>query len=273
MQDGASAAAERNCTMYEHLLLETKGPIAILKINNPKSLNALNIATMTELNDCLAGIETNKDIRVVILTGEGTKAFVAGADIAEMAKLTAAEGRSMSLLGKKTFQRIETMPQVVIAAVNGYALGGGCELAMACDIRIASEKAKFGQPEVNLGIIPGFGGTQRLPRLVGKGMAKYLIMTAEHIPAQEALRIGLVQKVVAPEELMNEAKRVANLILSKAPVAVRMAKCAINVAEDTDMRSGVAYEAEAYTTCFQAADRVEGMSAFLEKRDASFQGK
>ena len=144
---------------------------------------------------------------------------------------------------------------------------------MACDIRIASEKAKFGQPEVNLGIIPGFGGTQRLPRLIGKGMAKYLIMTGEHISAQEALRIGLVQKVVVPEELMNEAKRVADLILSKAPVAIRMAKCAINTAEDTDMRSGIAYEAEAYTTCFQAKDRVEGMSAFLEKRTAAFQGK
>ena len=172
--------------MYEHLLLETKGQIAILKINNPKSLNALNIATMTELNECLTNIEANKDIRVVILTGEGSKAFVAGADIAEMAKLTAAEGRTMSLLGKTTFRRIETMPQVVIAAVNGYALGGGCELAMSCDIRVAADSAVFAQPECGLGIIPGFGGTQRLARLVGKGRAKELIFTCDRIDAQEA---------------------------------------------------------------------------------------
>ena len=269
MQDGASAAAERNCTMYEHLLLETKGQIAILKINNPKSLNALNIATMTELNDCLAGIETNKDIRVVILTGEGTKAFVAGADIAEMAKLTAAEGRSMSLLGKKTFQRIETMPQVVIAAVNGYALGGGCELAMACDIRIAAENAVFGQPECGLGIIPGFGGTQRLARLVGKGIAKELIFTCSRIDAQEAYRIGLANKVVPQAELMDTCMAMAEKLLAQSSYAIAMAKACIETGSNTDLDSGLELESVSIGLTFSTHDKEEGMAAFLERRPAN----
>lgn len=201
----------------------------------------------------------------MILTGSG-RSFVAGADIGAMRDFDVLPGRDFTMYGQRLMDYVEHLRQPVIAAVNGFALGGGCELAMACDIRVASEKAKFGQPEVNLGIIPGFGGTQRLPRLVGKGMAKYLIMTGEHISAQEALRIGMVQKVVPPEALMGEAERIAQLILSKAPVAILMAKCAINTAQDTDMSSGIAYEAEAYTTCFQASDRVEGMSAFLVDR-------
>ena len=257
---------------YHFVEYQEKGPLAYVTINRPDALNALNDAVIGELLDCFEAINNNSKIGCVILTGTG-RSFVAGADIATMRDLECLDGRDFTMSGQRLMDYIEGIRQPVIAAVNGFALGGGCELAMACDIRIASEKAKFGQPEVNLGIIPGFGGTQRLPRLIGKGMAKYLIMTGEHIPAQEALRIGLVQKVVAPEALIEEAERVANLILSKAPIAIRMAKCAVNVAENTDMASGVAYEAEAYTTCFQAADRVEGMSAFLEKRTAKFSGK
>ena len=254
--------------MYEHLLLETKGQIAILKINNPKSLNALNIATMTELNDCLSAIEANKDIRVVIVTGEGAKAFVAGADIAEMAKLTAAEGRSMSLLGKTTFHRIETMPQVVIAAVNGYALGGGCELAMSCDIRVAAENAVFGQPECGLGIIPGFGGTQRLARLVGKGRAKELIFTCDRIDAQEAYRIGLVNKVVPQAELMDTCMAMAEKLLSKSSYAISIAKACIETGMDTDLASGLELESVSIGLTFSTHDKAEGMAAFLERRPA-----
>lgn len=256
---------------YQFVDCRTGGQLAYVTVTRPDALNALNETVIAELLDCFRSIHRDLSIECVILTGSG-RSFVAGADIGTMRDLPVLEGRTFTMLGQELMDYVENMRQPVIAAVNGFALGGGCELAMACDIRIASEKAKFGQPEVNLGIIPGFGGTQRLPRLVGKGMAKYLIMTGEHISAHEALDVGLVQKVVAPELLMEEAERVAKLILSKAPVAIRMAKCAVNVAEDTDMRSGIAYEAEAYTTCFQAADRVEGMTAFLEKRDARFTG-
>ena len=257
---------------YQYVTCRAEDGLAYVTIDRPDALNALNETVISELLDCFQTIQKDPAIGCVILTGSG-RSFVAGADIGTMRDLAVLDGRDFTMFGQQLMDYVEALRQPVIAAVNGFALGGGCELAMACDIRIASEKAKFGQPEVNLGIIPGFGGTQRLPRLVGKGMAKYLIMTGEHIPAQEALRIGLVQKVVPPEALMEEAERVARLILSKAPVAVRMAKRAINTAEDTDMRSGIAYEAEAYTTSFQAADRVEGMSAFLEKREAKFSGK
>lgn len=257
---------------YKYIQYKAEGALAYVTINRPEALNALNYEVIGELMDCFRNIDADQSIGCVILTGSG-RSFVAGADIGTMRDLAVLDGRDFTMFGQQLMDYVENIRQPVIAAVNGFALGGGCELAMSCDIRIASEKAKFGQPEVNLGIIPGFGGTQRLPRLVGKGMAKYLIMTGEHIPAQEALRIGLVQKVVSPDELMGEAERVAKLILSKAPVAIRMSKCAVNVAEDTDMRSGIAYEAEAYTTCFQTADRTEGMSAFLEKRDPAFRGK
>ena len=275
------AAAERNHAMYEHLLLETKGQIAILKINNPKSLNALNIATMTELNECLTNIEANKDIRVVILTGEGSKAFVAGADIAEMAKLTAAEGRTMSLLGKTTFRRIETMPQVVIAAVNGYALGGGCELAMSCDIILAAGPnaegkggAKFGQPEVGLGITPGFSGTQRLPRRVGIAKAKELIFSGKMIDAQQAKEIGLVNAVYAPEELLNGAVAMAKSFTANAPIAVKYSKACIDRGMQMDIDDGIALENELFAMCFATADQKEGMSAFVEKRkEKHFQNK
>lgn len=179
----------------------------------------------------------------------------------------------MTMLGQDVFNEIENLDKPVIAAVNGFALGGGCEIAMACDIRIASEKAKFGQPEVNLGIIPGYGGTQRLPRLIGKGRAKYYIFTGEMMTAQQAFQFGLADKVVAPEELISTAREVAKTIMAKAPVAVMMAKRAINNGLDMDLDSGIAYEAEAYTTTFGTQDRVEGMTAFVEKRKANFIGK
>ena len=201
------------------------------------------------------------------------KAFVAGADIAQMRDLTALEGRAMTIAGQNLMNQIEDLDKPVIAAVNGYALGGGCELAMACDIRIASAKAVFGQPEVNLGIIPGFGGTQRLARLIGRGHAKYYCMTAKNIKADEAYRIGLVEVVTEPENLMDTAIETAKLIMAKAPVAVSMAKRAINHGMDMDIKSAIAYEAEAYATSFGTQDRIEGMSAFLEKRKAEFSAK
>ena len=254
--------------MYEHLLLEKRGAIAVVSINNPKSLNALNTATLTELDDCLAEIERSKDVRAVIVTGAGTKAFVAGADISEMVNATAAEGRAMALLAKRAFRRLEAMPQVTIAAVNGYALGGGCELSMACDIRVAAENAVFGQPECGLGILPGFGGTQRLARLVGKGRAKELIFTCDRIDAQEAYRIGLANKVVPQAELLDTCLTMAEKILSKGSYAVSLAKTCIETGMDTDLDSGLKMEALAFGFSFDTRDKAEGMQAFLEKRPA-----
>ena len=260
--------------MYEHLLVETKGQIAIVSINNPKTLNALNKATLRELNACLSDIEQGKDIRVIIVTGAGTKAFVAGADISEMANDTPAEGRAMSLLGKEVLSRLERMPQVSIAAVNGFALGGGCELSMACDIRLASEKARFGQPEVGLGITPGFAGTQRLPRIVGVSKAMELILTAKTIKADEAKAIGLVSEVYPAEELMPKAIELAEAICANAQIAVQESKRCIRMGMQTDIATGSAFEAEAFGVCFGTEDQTEGMSAFLEKRaEKHFQNK
>ena len=254
--------------MYEHLLFETNGQIATVSINNPKSLNALNSATLAELNQCLSEIEVRKDIRVVIVTGSGAKAFVAGADISEMVNATPAEGRAMALLAKEAFFRLEKMPQVTIAAVNGYALGGGCELAMSCDIRVAAENAVFAQPECGLGILPGFGGTQRLARLVGKGRAKELIFTCDKIDAQEAYRIGLANKVVPQADLMDTCLTMANKILSKGNYAVSLAKACIDTGMDTDLDSGLTLEAASFALSFSTHDKKEGMTAFLEKRPA-----
>jgi len=258
--------------MYENIKYEVKGNIGYITINRPKALNALNMDVLNELTEALAEIEADDNIKAVIVTGDG-KAFVAGADIAQMSRLNAIEGRAMMAAGHKVMNTIDQMEKPFIAAVNGFALGGGCELAMACDIRIASEKAKFGQPEVGLGIIPGFGGTQRLARLVGKGMAKYLIYTAEMINAAEAYRIGLVEKVVAPEELMTEAERVASVIASKAPIAIASAKVAINNGYDMDMKSASRFEVETTTSCFASEDKNEGMGAFLEKRTPEWKNK
>jgi enoyl-CoA hydratase len=257
---------------YSTLTYEQKGRIGIVKVNRPEALNALNDTVLTELSEIFAETEADDSVGIVILTGEG-RAFVAGADIAAMKEMSTLEGRNFMIKGQAVMQQIETTTKPVIAAINGFALGGGCELAMACDFRFASEKAKFGQPEVGLGIIPGFGGTQRLPRLVGKGMAKYLILSAETIGAEEALRIGLVEKVFPPEELLTEAEKTAETILSKAPIAVSIAKAAINNGLNTDLPTGVNFEGEATTAPLASEDRAEGMGAFLEKRPATFSGK
>ncbi|HWQ62412.1 MAG TPA: short-chain-enoyl-CoA hydratase [Negativicutes bacterium] len=258
---------------FQNLIFENQNGIGIVSVNRPKALNALNAETMAELDSLMGAIAKDPAVKVVIITGVGDKAFVAGADIAFMQPLTAAEGRAWGKAGQAVFDKIENLPQPVIAAVNGFALGGGNELAMACDIRIASEKAKFGQPEVTLGITPGFGGTQRLARLIGKGRAKELLFTGDMVDAADAYRIGLVNKVVAPEELMDAAKALALKIMSRSPVAVGMCKAAVNEGLDTDLQTGVAYEAEVFGLCFASADQKEGMTAFLEKRKAAFPGK
>lgn len=259
---------------FANLLLEIDGNgVGVVTINRPKALNALNAATILELSTMFDELATNDTVKVVIVTGSGEKSFVAGADITEMQNMTGIEGRNWGILAQSTFNKIENLPKPVIAAVNGYALGGGCELSMACDIRIASEKARFGQPEVSLGIPPGFGGTQRLARLVGKGRAKELLFTGEMIDAAEAYRIGLANKVVAPGELLDAAKAMAQTIMSRAPFAVQVCKSAINHGLDVDLQSGMAYETEVWGLCFSTEDKKEGMSAFVEKRKASFCGK
>lgn len=257
----------------KNVVIEKQGKVAIVTINRPKALNALNSETLKELDYIVDDLENDDAIYAVILTGAGEKAFVAGADITEMKDLNTMEGRKFSILGNKVFRRLENLEKTVIAAVNGFALGGGCELAMACDIRLASEKAKFGQPETGLGITPGFGGTQRLPRLVGTGMAKELIYTGKIIKADEALRIGLVNRVVEVDKLMEEAKNLAETIAANAPIAVKLSKTAINRGVQCDIDTALMYEAEAFGECFSTADQKEGMTAFVERRDKNFQNK
>lgn len=249
-----------------NLLMEIENEIAVVTINRPKALNALNSETLKELKECFTDIESRRDIRAVILTGSGEKAFVAGADISEMVNASPKEGRAMSLLALEAFGKLENMPQPTIAAVNGFALGGGCEISMACDIRVAAENAKFGQPETGLGILPGFGGTQRLPRLIGKGRAKELIFTNDMIDANEAYRIGLANKVVPLADLMTYCKDMAKKILTQGTYVTWLAKSAINTGLDTDLLSGLKYEAELFGLSFSTADKKEGMTAFLEKR-------
>ena len=257
-----------------NLLMEVENEIAVVTINRPKSLNALNSETLAELNTCLAEIEGRTDIKVVILTGSGSKSFVAGADISEMVNATPAEGRAMGLLAREAFGRLENMPQVTIAAVNGFALGGGCEISMACDIRVAAENAKFAQPECGLGILPGFGGTQRLARLVGKGRAKEMIFTCDMIDAQDAYRIGLAHHVVPQEELLDYCKAMAGRIMKNAPYAVSLAKQVINSGADMDLDNGLKLEANIFGLSFSTEDKKEGMTAFLEKRkEKHFIGK
>ncbi len=258
---------------YENILLEKEDRLAILFINRPKALNALNAATLTELQDAIAKIAADAEIDVLIITGAGDKSFVAGADIAYMAPLNAADSRAFSMLGNQVFRSIELLEKPVIAAVNGFALGGGCELAMACDFRIASLRAKFGQPEVGLGITPGFGGTQRLPRLIGPGMAKQLLYTADVIDANEALRVGLVNQVVAAEDLMQTVKDIAKRIIAKGQIAVRYCKAAADSGMQTDIDRAIAFEADIFGLCFATDDQKEGMNAFVEKRPANFTGK
>ena len=256
---------------FKNLLFENQDGLGILTMNRPAALNALNKETMDELCELLTEIKNDPSIKVVILTG-AEKSFVAGADIKEMLPMTAAEAQAWGRLGQTVFNMFENLPQPVIAAVNGFALGGGCELAMSCDIRIASDKAKFGQPEVTLGITPGFAGTQRLPRLVGKGRAKQLLYTGDVIDAQEAYRIGLVNVVTPAEELMATVRAMAQKIQSRAAVAVQLCKAAVNEGLDTDLETGTAYEAEVFGLCFATADQKEGMAAFTEKRKAQFTG-
>lgn len=256
---------------YQKLIVERQDGIGVIRINHPDALNALNTLVLSELGKAFDAFAADESVEVVVLTGEG-RAFVAGADIAEMSAMTAQEGKAFGRLGADVFRKIEMMPQPVIAAVNGFALGGGCELAMACDIRIASSKAKFGQPEVGLGITPGFSGTQRLPRLVGLGKAKELIYTAAVIPADEACRIGLVNRVVESGTLMDEALALAAAIASKARLAVRYAKEAINRGIETDIETGIDMETSLFGLCFATHDQKEGMAAFLQKRKPDFTG-
>ena len=252
-----------------NVLLEKKGHYAVATINRPKALNALNSQVLEDLNELVDLVTADEEIRALVLTGAGEKAFVAGADIGEMSTLTKAEGEAFGKKGNDVFRKLETMPVPVIAAINGFALGGGCELSMSCDIRIAAANAKFGQPECNLGILPGFGGTQRLARLVGKGRAKELIFTCDYITADEAYRIGLANKVVPQEELMDTCIAMAEKILTKGSYAISLAKMCIETGMDTDLDSGLDMEATNFGLSFATADKKEGMTAFLEKRPAN----
>ncbi len=249
-----------------NILLEKKGSIAVATINRPKALNALNSQVLEDLNELVDLVSADEEIRALVLTGSGEKAFVAGADIAEMSTLTKAEGAAFGKKGNDVFRKLEIMPIPTIAAVNGFALGGGCELSMSCDIRICADTAVFGQPETGLGITPGFGGTQRLGRLVSPGMAKQLIYSAKNIKADEALRIGLVNAVYPLEELMPAAEKLASAIAKNAPIAVRACKKAINDGLEAQMDDALVIEENLFGSCFGTADQKEGMSAFLEKR-------
>lgn len=244
--------------------VELQGAVAVLTIDRPKALNALNPEVLADLKAAFEGIDQNA-VRCVVLTGAGEKSFVAGADIGSMSTMTKAEGEAFGKLGNDIFLMIESFPLPVIAAVNGFALGGGCELAMSCDIRICSDNAMFGQPEVGLGITPGFGGTQRLPRLVGMGMAKQLLYTARNIDAAEALRIGLVNAVVPQAELMDTALKMANNVAKNAPIAVRACKQAVNEGMQVSIDKAVEIEEKLFGGCFETHDQVEGMACFLSR--------
>jgi len=258
---------------YENVTVAKEDGLGIVTINRPKALNALNSATLKELSLAFDEMAQAADVKVVILTGGGDRAFVAGADISEMVNYAPLEAEAFAALGQGVMFRIEKLPKPVIAAMHGFALGGGCELAMACDIRIASDKLKIGQPEVKLGVLPGFGGTQRLARLVGPGKAKEIIFSGDVYDAAEALRIGLVDRVVPFEKLVEETKKLAKTIASRGEVAVRLSKDAINSGMDVDIESGCMLERKAFGMCFASQDRVEGMKAFLEKREPKFTGK
>lgn len=249
----------------EFIKYETEGQIALLTIDRPKALNALNSNVLEELDQAIDAVDLQV-VRVLIITGSGEKSFVAGADIAEMSNLTKEEGFAFAKKGNDIFRKIESLPIPVIAAVNGFALGGGCELSMACDIRICSENAVFGQPEAGLGITPGFGGTQRLARIIGIGRAKELIFSTSNIKADEAYRVGLVNHVYPVEELLPQAKKLASKIAANAPIAVRNCKKAINDGLQTDIDSAIVIEENLFGGCFETHDQKEGMGAFLEKR-------
>lgn len=255
------------------VLLHVTEGIATVTLNRPKALNALNVDLLLRLREVLLECGARDDIRVVILTGAGEKSFVAGADIAAMREMSPRQALAFAELGQSVFSTIEALPKAVIAAVNGFALGGGCELCISCDIILASAKAKFGTPEVNLGVFPGFGGSQRLPRLLGKARAKEVILTGEMFDAARALAIGLVNRVCAPEELMTEATNLARTIMSKGPVAVGLAKQSIEAGYDLDLDRALLIERTLFSQCFDTHDQREGMAAFLEKREAKFKGQ
>jgi len=260
-------------SMYKTLIYEKKDNIGLLTINRPDKLNAISNELTAELRSLLDELEKDNDLRVVIITGAGDKAFVAGADIKELVERDSRLGRQVSSERQEIFSRIENLPVPVIAAVNGYALGGGLEIALACNIRVCSEKAQFGAPEVKLGIIPGDGGTQRLPRLVGLGRAMEMILTGDFIDAQEAYRIGLVNEVVPAEDLMGRAMELAKKIASRPPLAVRYAKEAVNRSQEGDTASGFALESYLHALTCTTEDKREGVAAFLEKRKGKFKGK
>ena len=257
---------------YETILLERRGRVALITINRPEKRNALNIQTRTEGAAILDELRADDSVRVAVFTGAGDKAFIAGADIAEFTDRTAITQREV-MLDRGLFNSIDSFPKPVIAMVNGYCLGGGCELALACDLRIASDKASFGQPEINLGIIPGGGGTQRLTRLVGEGKAMELILTGEIIDAQTALFIGLVNHVVPADQLEAKTMEIANRIAEKSPIALRLAKEAIKVASRSNLDEGLRREVDLFALSFSSEDKEEGVSAFLEKRKPDFRGK
>jgi len=258
---------------YENLLYERKDQIGYITFNRPKLLNALNRKTMEELGDLLSVARDDAEVRALILTGAGEKAFIAGADINELAQRTAIDGKEFSLFGQGVLHMLETMGKPSIAAINGYALGGGCELALACTIRLASRTAKLGQPEVKLGIIPGYGGSQRLARLCGKGVAHELVLSGEMISAEEALRIGLVNRVVEPAELIPAAEALAKKIIANAPLAVKFAMEAIEHGMEMPQEEGLFLEATLFGLCCATEDMREGTRAFLEKRPAQFKGR
>jgi enoyl-CoA hydratase len=258
---------------YENILYEVKDQIARITFNRPNVLNALNRKTIEELGDALNSARLDNSVRVLILTGAGEKAFVAGADINELAVRTPVDGKDFSLFGQEVIHRLEKLGKPSIAAINGFALGGGCELALACTMRIASKNAKLGQPEVKLGILPGYGGSQRLPRLCGKGAAHELILTGEMIPAEEALRIGLVNRVVELAELLPTAEGIAKKIIANAPLAVKYAMEAIEHGMELPQEEGLFLEATLFGLCCATEDMREGTRAFLEKRPAKFQGR
>lgn len=263
-----------SATIFENIAVDKDGPVGVITLNRPTVLNALNGKLLAELSFALLELERNADIRAIVVTGSGEKAFAAGADIGELNALDhAVAGADQARMGQSITRQIERLRKPVIMAINGFALGGGCELAMSGDIRIASENAKFGQPEVNLGLIPGYGGSQRTTRLVGKGMAMYLCLTGELIDAKEALRIGLVEKVVPLAELMTEAKRIANVIATKAPLAITACKRAINNGAHLSIDDGLELEAIEFGTLVDTQDFREGTGAFLEKRKPQWQAK
>ena len=258
---------------YENILVEIRDTVAVVTLNRPKVLNALNAATLRELGAAVGELASKAAVRAILLTGAGEKAFAAGADIQELAQVSAIDGHALALSGQGLFDRIENCGKPVIACVNGFALGGGCELALACTFRIASETAKFGQPEVKLGIIPGYGGSQRLPRLVGKGTALKMILTGEMISALEALRIGLVEEVVAPGDLLARGEHIARTIAAQAPLAVEKCLEAVYGGYDLPLRQALDLEASLFGLCCATEDKVEGTKAFLEKRAAEWKGR